>query len=387
MKNGCILCGGVGSGKSITSIAYFFTKYGSGLKPSDCPNIDIYIITTALKRDTFEWDDELINFGLSQTGPNKNDISVTIDSWNNIKKYSEVKHAFFIFDEQKVSGYGAWTKSFLKIAKCNDWILLSATPGDKWIDYAPVFIANGFYRNITEFRERHVIYKSCMNIHGIIDRYWDTQRLERLRDAILIDMPFDRGTVAHHIDIITNYNFMEYKMLMKERFDYENNKPFDNASSLAQALRKLTCNDSKMNALLDILNEHSKVILFYNFDYELYSIIEFLDTIKYPYSEWNGHKHQDIPSEDKWVYLVNYNAGSEGWNCTLTDTMIFFSNNYSYRIMVQAAGRIDRLNTPFSDLYYYHMKTRCPIDKAIDRALANKKKFNESRYFIKILSK
>ena len=48
--------------------------------------------------------------------------------------------------------------------------------------------------------------------------------------------------------------------------------------------------------------------------------------------------------------------------------------------MEQARGRIDRMNTPFNDLYYYHLKTRSGIDLAISRALNSKKKFNESGF-------
>ena len=48
--------------------------------------------------------------------------------------------------------------------------------------------------------------------------------------------------------------------------------------------------------------------------------------------------------------------------------------------MHQSAGRIDRLNTPFTDLYYYHLKTRSGIDLAIAKALKEKRKFNESSF-------
>ena len=154
MKNGCILNGGVGSGKSITGLAYYFTQEGGSIEPySPMSNPkDLYIITTAQKRNTMEWEKELSHFLLT-TNPEvayyKN--KVIVDSWNNIGKYSNVTDGWFVFDEQRVCGYGAWTKSFLKIAKSNRWILLSATPGDCWLDYVPVFIANGFYKNKTEF--------------------------------------------------------------------------------------------------------------------------------------------------------------------------------------------------------------------------------------------
>lgn len=374
MRNGCILCGGTGSGKSITSIAYYMQACGGSLSPLKHPKIELYIITTAQKRDKAEWDEELIPFGLSRESG-----KVHVDSWNNLHKYIAVRSAFFIFDEQRVTGSGQWVKSFLKIAKENLWILLSATPGDKWIDYAPVFIANGFYKNLTEFRTQHVIYSRY--VPHMIDKYWDTRRLERYRNAILVDMPVERVTVQHHIDIYNSFDMTMYKKLMVERFDYEKGEPFANAAALAQALRKTTCNDGKLNNFLDILKDHPSAVCFYNFDYELAAIKDALDSINYAYAEWNGHKHQDIPDGKCWVYLVNYNAGSEGWNCVKTDTMIFFSNNYSYRMMIQAAGRIDRLNTRFTDLWYYHLKTKAPIDRAIDMALSGKKKFNESRFF------
>jgi hypothetical protein len=49
-------------------------------------------------------------------------------------------------------------------------------------------------------------------------------------------------------------------------------------------------------------------------------------------------------------------------------------------MMTQAAGRIDRLNTPFTDLYYYVFKSGAPIDQAIDRALRAKRNFNEKLF-------
>lgn len=393
MKNGSILCGGVGSGKSRTALAYYYERQGGILGteeyvPMDDSAIkDLYIITTARKRDTLEWEGELGVFLLST----HDDINiyknkVVVDSWNNIGKYSDVENAFFIFDEQRVVGYGAWTKTFLKICKTNDWILLSATPGDTWMDYIPVFIANGFYKNKTEFIREHVIYNPRVKF-PMIDRYVNTGRLIRLRDRILIDMDFNRKTVAHHEDVYVRYDIAKYKDAIKNRWDPYKNEPIQQASGLCYVLRRIV-NESEYRqaALLELVEEHPRVIIFYNFDYERDMLIDIFqkydtgDSDHRAFAEWNGHKHQPVPDTEKWVYIVQYTAGAEGWNCIKTDTIIFFSQNYSYKIMQQSAGRIDRLNTPYSDLYYYHLKSRSGIDLAISKALSNKKKFNERKF-------
>ena len=385
LQNGYILCGGVGSGKSLTSLAYYFKENGGRLhpyKPMKTPQ-DLYIITTARKRDTLEWEGELVPFLLS-TKPEENDlngnISITVDSWNNIGKYSDVSGAFFIFDEQRVVGSGAWVKAFLKITKHNDWILLSATPGDTWQDYIPVFVANGFYKNRTEFKREHMVY-SYYGSYPKLERYLNTGRLIRLRDKILVDMDFDRPTVRHDEDITCSYDIQAYKDAIRTRWDPFKNEPIEQASGLCYVLRRIVNeSDSRQAALLELFEKHPKMIIFYNFDYEL----DILKGIYYgedvEVAEWNGHKHQPIPSCKNWVYLVQYTAGAEGWNCITTDTIVFYSQNYSYKIMEQSAGRIDRMNTPFRDLYYYHLKSKASIDLAIAKAVKEKRIFSERRW-------
>lgn len=385
MKNGCILCGGVGSGKSRTALAYYYVQQGGQVGTDDYVPMtkpkDIYIITTARKRDTHEWEGELCPFLLS-THPDANYYknTVVVDSWNNIAKYKDVTGAFFIFDEQRVVGYGAWTKAFLKIAKANKWILLSATPGDTWQDYIPVFIANGFYRNKTDFISQHVVYDWRAK-YPKVDRYLNTGRLIRLRNSILVDMDFERKTVSHHEDIPVSYNISDYRDVTRKRWNIWEDRPIETASEVCLALRRVVNSDeSRSVAVLEILEDHPKVIIFYNFDYEL----DILKNLGYPegteVAEWNGHKHQEIPNGDKWVYLVQYTAGCEGWNCITTDTIIFYSQNYSYKVMVQASGRIDRLTTPYTNLYYYHLKSFSGIDLAISKALKEKKNFNEGKF-------
>lgn len=387
MKNGCILNGGVGSGKSITSLAYYFTQQGGKLDPFEYMRSpkDLYIITTARKRDTLEWQKDMLPF-LMSTNPKHNKIygnKIIVDSWNNIGKYSDISGAFFIFDEQRVVGSGTWVKAFLKIARGNDWILLSATPGDKWEDYIPVFLANGFYKNKTEFTREHIVYSSYTKFPKV-DRYLGIARLERLRDRILVDMDFDRKTVQHHEDIYVSYDIPKYKDTIRNRWNPYKNEPIEQASGLCYVLRRIVNEDiSRQTALLDIVADHPRTIIFYNFDYELdilKNLVYINDGDCLDIAEWNGHKHQPIPESDKWVYLVQYTAGAEGWNCIKTDTIIFYSQNYSYKIVQQATGRIDRLNTPYTDLYYYHLKSRSGIDLAISKALKEKKKFNETRW-------
>lgn len=385
MKNGCILCGGVGSGKSRTSLAYYYLKQGGEVVPKNYIPMtnpkDLYIITTARKRDTLEWEGELSSFLLSPNPEvNYYKNTIVIDSWNNIKKYANVTGAFFIFDEQRVVGSGAWVKAFLKIAKRNEWILLSATPGDTWSDYIPVFVANGFYKNKTEFITEHVVY-SRFSKFPKIDRYLGTGKLLRLRNDILIDMDFKRQTISHHDDAYVKYDIEKYKTAMRTRWDPYKNEPIQQASGLCYVLRRIVNeDDSRQIMLMEIFENHPKLIVFYNFDYELDILKGLYYGEKVEIAEWNGHKHQPIPTSKSWVYLVQYTAGCEGWNCVATDTIVFYSQNYSYKVMQQAAGRIDRLNTPFKDLYYYHLKTRSGIDLAISKALSEKKQFNEKRW-------
>lgn len=391
LQNGSILCGGVGSGKSLTAIGYYYLQQGGSIAYLTGEKVvnmkkpkDLYIITTARKRDDFEWEGELHHF-LMSSKPEENYYKnkIVIDSWNNIQKYRDVEDAFFIFDEQRVVGYGAWAKAFIKIARSNNWILLSATPGDTWQDYMAVFIANGFYRNKTEFEIEHIVYNPHVKFRQV-QRYLNTGRLIRLRNRILVDMDFNRKTQAFHEDIYCNFDKHLYRDVMKKRYDpfAEDYTPIENVSALCYILRKIVnCDADRQVKLLEIIEGHPKSIIFYNFNYELdilRSLFEFDDSIEV--AEWNGHKHQPIPTGERWVYLVQYTSGCEGWNCITTDTIIFFSQNYSYKVMEQASGRIDRLNTPYLYLYYYHLKARSGIDNGIERALKQKKKFNEGKF-------
>ena len=381
IHNGCILVGGVGSGKSITSLAYYYICQGGKIKNRKLfggmknPK-DLYIITTAKKRDTLEWEKDMCGFLLS-TDETVNGYSnkVVVDSWNNIKKYKDIKNAFFIFDEQRIVGYGAWTKSFLNISKNNKWILLTATPGDTWSDFIPVFIANGFYKNKTEFARKHIMYKRY-STYPIIERYVDTKILDYYKSKILVEMKYSTPAVIHNIDIPCIFDRTKYVELIKNRFDYDNGNPVESASKLAFLMRKIVnSDDSRLIAVNEILKSKQKVIIFYNFDYELDSIKEFFKD-KVFIAEWNGHKHEKLPTKKSWIYLVQYSSGAEGWNCIETDTIIFFSQTYSYKTLTQSKGRIDRLNSPYKDLYYYHLKSRSSIDIGIAKRLAEKRDFN-----------
>ena len=373
LHSGSILCGGVGSGKSITGIAWYWDNF---MRSEPC---DLYIITTARKRDTQEWDRECARFGLSRDRElSQGRVQVVIDSWNNIGKYVGVKECCFLFDEQRVVGKGEWVKSFLKIVRNNQWLLLSATPGDTWEDYIPVFIANGFYKNRTEFCRRHMIYKPFTTYPQVL-RYVEEKHLNRLRSQILVTMDFDRPTVAHHERIVCGYDRERYDGVMRSRWNPYKEEPIAEAGELCQTLRRIVASDpERMAKLKEVLWSHPKAIIFYNYDYELELLRENLKDI--PMAEWNGHKHEPIPEGEKWVYLVQYTAGCEGWNCVTTDTIIFFSQSYSYKQMVQAAGRTDRINTKFTDLYYFHLISMSKIDIAIGRALRNKKNFNENAF-------
>ena len=384
--NGCVFNGDVGSGKSRTGLFYFFKEQGgwideNGYIPMKNPK-DLYIITTAMKRDKAEWNGELIPFQMyPKPELNRYKNKIVIDSWNNIKKYIDVKDSFFIFDEDKICGTGTWAKSFLKITKNNDWIMLSATCGDNWLDYMTLFIANGFYKNITDFKRQHVEYDPYCKNFPKVKGYRNTGRLIRLRNRVLIDMDFKRPTVRHHEDVYCGYDIAKYKDVIRNRWDPFKNEPIQQASSLCYILRRIVNTDEDRQAkLLELLEDHPKAIIFYNFDHEREILLNLGYAPGTEIAEWSGHAHQPIPTGDRWVYLTQYTAGCEGWCCITTNTMVFYSQNYSYKVMTQATGRIDRLNTKFVDLYYYHLKSRSGIDLAISKAIKEKKIFNEGKY-------
>ena len=389
LSNGKILCGGVGSGKSRTSIAYFFTRVCGGSLPINTNGEfgemkipkNLYIITTAKKRDSLDWLGECTVFNLSSDPEcSFGGVRVIVDSWNNIKNYTDVTDSFFIFDEQRLVGSGAWVKSFYKIARHNEWILLSATPGDTWMDYLPVLIANGYYQNKKDFTDRHVVF-SPFTKYPKIDRYLETQRLEKIRDSLLVEMPFARATTRHVEYIKVDYDPDLWKTVVKKRWNPWDDEPIQEVGKLFYLMRQVSnTHESRYKALLRLLETHPRVVVFYNFNYELRGLLEAVRGIPRPVAQWNGLKHEAIPDGEEWVYLVQYTAGAEGWNCVTTDTEVFFSLNYSYRVLEQAMGRIDRLNTKYTDLYYYILRSGSPIDLAIMKALTNKRNFNERNY-------
>jgi hypothetical protein len=392
LHSGSILCGGVGSGKSRAAIAYYFVKEcggkikvnGEGEFSEMTKPKDLYIITTAMKRDSLDWVKECADFLISpDRSISLSGVAVIIDSWNNIEKYIDVKDCFFIFDEQRVVGSGVWVKSFIKITKQNKWILLTATPGDTWMDYIPVFIANGFYKNRTEFIRRHVVYNKFSRFPKI-ESYFDAARLIKLKQAVIVTMEYTRPTVVHHEEVTTAYNKELFDIVFHKRWNPYEDRPIKDIAELCRVMQKVVNSDLSRLTVLDfLLGAHERVIIFYNFNYELDILRKYAEEWGGAYAEWNGHKHELIPKAKKWIYLVQYTAGAEGWNCTSTNAIIFFSQNYSYKATIQAAGRIDRLNTEYTDLYYYHLVSKSPIDLAIKKALKNKRNFNENRFISK----
>jgi hypothetical protein len=395
LANGRILKGGVGTGKSRTALAYFAdAEVGQHL----------YIITTARKRDSEDWNEEARAFG----------IFAKIDSWNNLAKYEDVKGAFFIFDEQRVVGSGVWVKAFLQITKQNNWILLSATPGDTWLDYIPVFIANGFYKSRADFVRQHVVFSPWTKFPKV-ERYLEGAKLQRLLKSILVEMPFERATTRHLVDVFAEYDIELYKRVTRGRWNHLEERPIRHVSELFSLMRRVVnSHPSRLERVRDLMIKHPKLIVFYNFDYELEILKSLSETTNpqlgneatggnsgsiiataeergytstipstlgsFAVAEWNGHKHEPIPDTESWIYLVQYAAGAEAWNCVETDAMIFYSLQYSYRIFEQAQGRIDRLNTEFADLWYYVLKSDASIDRGISQAIANKKDFNEAEF-------
>lgn len=366
LDNGKILWGGVGTGKSRVAAAYYMKKEADA---------DVYVITTAKKRDTLDWEGEFARFGVGKHLKGTVAGTLTVDSWNNIGKYRDVVDAFFIFDEQRIVGSGQWSSFFLRIAERNRWILLSATPGDTWMDYVPVFVANGFYRNRSDFKRQHVVYNSYTKFPKI-DRYVDVGRLVAHRSQLLVGMPYRRHTTRVSHPVLVGHDRELFEKALKDRWHVFEDRPIRIVGELFAVLRKIVNSDvSRLHVVRTLLAEHRRLIVFYNFDYELMLLRQLAKSV--PLAEWNGHKHEPIPEGDEWLYVVQYAAGGEGWECTATDAMAFYSLPYSWKLLEQAHGRIDRLNTRYSILHYYTLWSNSMIDLAILKALGKKKSFNE----------
>lgn len=373
LSNGKILWGGVGSGKSIVALAYYMERELVG---------DIYVITTAKKRDSLEWQGDAAKFGIGMTKEASVAGVLHIDSWNNIQKYVDVKDAFFIFDEQRLVGSGAWVKAFYKIAKNNAWLILTATPGDTWMDFIPVFVANGYYKNKTEFIQKHVRYAPFNKFPKIIG-YLDQNRLEVYKREVLVAMPYESKASRVHEDVLVPYDVELFNKVYKDRWNIYTDKPAKNVSELFSVLRRIVYTDpSRLSAIRRIMERHKRLIVFYTYNYELEILRELNDSWSdlYEIAEWNGHLKQPIPDSDNWVYIVQYSSGAEGWNCTSTDAMAFYSMTYSYKQYEQAQGRIDRLTTYYDKLFYYNLTSSSFVDKAVNKALSDKRDFNESSW-------
>nr|DAQ91685.1 MAG TPA: Chromatin remodeling complex ATPase [Caudoviricetes sp.] len=376
LKSGSILMGGVGSGKTYTSIFWAASQYGVDFFTEDRPLI---VITTAMKRDLIErgadkpdWQQSLENCGIT---------NYIVDSWQNITKYEHIKNSVFIFDEQRVVGYGKWGKSFIRTCwKDNKWILLSATPGDVWMDYMTVFIANRFYRNKTDFTSRHVVWDPYVKFPKV-KKYIGTAVLEKYRNQIVVPMKDNRKTIRHRDYIYTEYDSFALDTLAKTRWNPYTDEPILNVAEYTQLVRRIVNTDpSRVRKAENYILRHNKTIVFYNFNYELDILKGICEKHNLLYKEWNGKKHEHIPNEDKWVYLVQYTAGAEGWNCITANSILFYSVNYSYRKMEQAEGRIDRSNTKFTDLYYTYLTSLSKVDKDILKAVKDKKRFTEAAW-------
>lgn len=392
MHNGCILCGAVGSGKSRTGVGYYILDEGGSLEPLHLPEgaRDLYIITTARKRDSKEWYGDLIPF-LMHPVDDEHDFGdgtltwwgnhVYVDSWNNIKKYFNVYNAFFIFDEDRVTGSGVWAKTFLDLARKNHWIILSATPGDKWMDYWAVFVANGFYKNKTHFVTQHVVQNPHVTYFSV-KRYLDEYTLLMNKRRVLVEMDYKSNHDFHDEPVWCTYNKAVYDEVLRKRWNIYTDEPIMNASQYGYIQRRIVNSDpSRITMLHELSKRHSKLIIFYNFNYELDMMREAAFSLSIPFCEYNAQHHDPIPIGDIWWYAVQFNAGAEAWNCITTNAMVFYSQNYSYRMTTQAMGRIDRTTSPYKDLYYYHMQSMAPIDKHIAQCLSEKRDFNASEFY------
>lgn len=375
MHNGCVLYGGTGSGKGYTALHYYIEN--------ESPK-KLFVITTARKRNDRDWEEEAESLKIFTMGRySSHHGEIVVDSWNNIEKYKDVEGAFFIFDEQRAVGRGKWAKMFIEIAKQNNWILLSATPGDTWMDYVPLFLANGFFENRTDFQRKHVIFKPYLKF-PVVDRYINETKLQLLRNHILVEMPYESTATRHPQWVEVEHDQEMMDLVWKKRWSPLTDQPIRDPAELFRTMRKVAnLNPSRLQFLRKVVLKHKRVIVFYNFDDELMLLRHLKVKIgrhDVPVLEYNGHKKDVLPPDGPVVYLVQYVAGAEAWNCTTVDAIVYYSLTYSWKNFHQSQGRIDRLDGPYKDLYYYMLVSKTKIDMKIKEALEQKRDFNEHEF-------
>ena len=237
------------------------------------------------------------------------------------------------------------------------------------------------------FYRQYVVYELSRDGYPIIVGYKNVDRLKRKireygavfkKTEEVIDLPSQML-----IDIKVDET-KEYRKFKKDGIITIGEKTLVGDTTLTNLLyQRMLCgsyNENKIEAFKDLLDStNDRIIVFYNFNEELFKLKEVCDELHKPVSIVNGMVKDLSSYEEKenTVVLVQYQAGAYGLNLQKANKIIYFTPPLSTELFEQSKKRIHRIGQE-KTCFYYQLK--CGIEYHIYDVLATKRDYTDELF-------